>query len=143
MKVKSASEPAQSCPISSDPMDCSPPCSSVHGIFQARVLELGVIAFSIKQNRVYQIGRDILLPNDKLSYQVRKGTYYKVSKQNLSLKIYQIRKGTYYKISKHNLSLKIVSHTLSSTKEARIYNGLKTISLTSTAGKTGQPLVKE
>ena len=33
--------------------------------------------------------------------------------------------------------------TLSSTKEARIYNGLKTISLTSGAGKTGQPLVKE
>ena len=48
MKVKSESEPAQSCPISSDPMDCSPPCSSVHGIFQARVLELGVIAFSRK-----------------------------------------------------------------------------------------------
>ena len=34
-------------------------------------------------------------------------------------------------------------HTLSLTKEARIYNGLKTISLTSGAGKTGQPLVKE
>ena len=39
MKVKSESEVAQSCPTLSDPMDCSPPGSSVHGIFQARVLE--------------------------------------------------------------------------------------------------------
>ena len=39
MKVKSESEAAQSCPILHDPMDCSPPGSSVHGIFQARVLE--------------------------------------------------------------------------------------------------------
>ena len=46
MKVKSESEVAQSCPTLSDPMDCSPPGSSVHGIFQARVLECGAIAFS-------------------------------------------------------------------------------------------------
>ena len=46
MKVKSESEVAQSCPTLSDPMDCSPPGSSVHGIFQARVLEGGAIAFS-------------------------------------------------------------------------------------------------
>ena len=39
MKVKSESEVTQSCPTPSDPMDCSPPGSSVHGIFQARVLE--------------------------------------------------------------------------------------------------------
>ena len=39
MKVKGESEVAQSCPTLSDPMDCSPPGSSVHGIFQARVLE--------------------------------------------------------------------------------------------------------
>ena len=39
MKMKSESEVAQSCPTLSDPMDCSPPGSSVHGIFQARVLE--------------------------------------------------------------------------------------------------------
>ena len=39
VKVKSESEVAQSCPTRSDPMDCSPPGSSVHGIFQARVLE--------------------------------------------------------------------------------------------------------
>ena len=46
MKVKSESEVAQSCPTLSDPMDCSLPGSSVHGIFQARVLEWGAIAFS-------------------------------------------------------------------------------------------------
>ena len=45
MKVKSESEVIQSCPTLSDPMDCSPPGSSVHGIFQARVLEWGAIAF--------------------------------------------------------------------------------------------------
>ena len=39
MKVKSESEVAQSCLTPSDPMDCSPPGPSVHGIFQARVLE--------------------------------------------------------------------------------------------------------
>ena len=47
MKVKSESEVAQSCPTLSDPMDCSLPGSSVHGIFQARVLEWGAIAYCI------------------------------------------------------------------------------------------------
>ena len=46
MKVKSESEVAQSCPTLIDPMDCSLPGSSVHGIFQARVLEWGAITFS-------------------------------------------------------------------------------------------------
>ena len=46
MKVKSESEVAQSCPTLRDPMDCSLPGSSVCGIFQARVLEWGAIAFS-------------------------------------------------------------------------------------------------
>ena len=46
MKGKSESEVAQSCPTLSDLMDFSLPGSSVHGIFQARVLEWGVIAFS-------------------------------------------------------------------------------------------------
>ena len=46
MKVKSESEVAQSCPTLSDPMDYSFPGSSIHGIFQARVLEWGAIAFS-------------------------------------------------------------------------------------------------
>ena len=46
MKVKSESEVAQLCPTLSDPMDCSLPGSSVHRIFQARVVEWGAIAFS-------------------------------------------------------------------------------------------------
>ena len=46
MEVKSESEVAQSCPTLSDPMACSLPGSSIHGIFQARVLEWGAIAFS-------------------------------------------------------------------------------------------------
>ena len=46
MKVKSESEVAQLCPTLIDPMDCSLPGSSVHGIFQARILEWVAIAFS-------------------------------------------------------------------------------------------------
>ena len=46
MKVKSESEVAQSCLTLSYPMDCNPPGSSVHGVFQARVLEWVAIAFS-------------------------------------------------------------------------------------------------
>ena len=51
MKVKSERGVAQSCLTLRDPMDCSLPCSSIHGIFQARVLEWGAIAFSI-QSRI-------------------------------------------------------------------------------------------
>ena len=47
MKVESESEVAQSCPTLSNPMDCSLPGSSIHGIFQAAVLEWGAIAFSL------------------------------------------------------------------------------------------------
>ena len=46
MKVKSENEVAQLCPTLSDHMDCSLPGSSIHGIFQAGVLEWGAIAFS-------------------------------------------------------------------------------------------------
>ena len=49
MKVKNGSEVTQLCPTLSDPMDCSLPGSSVHGIFQARVLEWGAIAFSAEE----------------------------------------------------------------------------------------------
>ena len=59
MKVKSESEVTQSCLTFSDPMDCSLPGSSVHKIFQAKVLEWGAIAFSaieyysaIKKNEI-------------------------------------------------------------------------------------------
>ena len=51
MKVKSESEVAQSCLTLSDPMDCSLPGSSIHGIFQARVLEWGAIALSGERER--------------------------------------------------------------------------------------------
>ena len=47
MKVKSKSEVIEMCSTLSDPMDCSPPGSSIHGIFQAKVLEWGAIAFPL------------------------------------------------------------------------------------------------
>jgi len=64
MKVKSQSEVAQSCLTLSNPTDCSLPGSSVHGIFQARVLEWGAIAFSkdgqrhIKPSKIKKQTRD-------------------------------------------------------------------------------------
>ena len=53
-----AAKSLQACPTLSDPMDCSPPGSSIHGIFQARVLVWGAIAFSISQ---------LLLPSESLT----------------------------------------------------------------------------
>ena len=50
MKVKNESEVALSCPTFCYPMDCSPPGSSVHGIFQARILEWVAIMFDIFKN---------------------------------------------------------------------------------------------
>ena len=58
MKVKSESEVAQSCSTLSDPMDCSLPVSSIHGIFQARILEWGAIAFSKKEIKSTQIRKE-------------------------------------------------------------------------------------
>ena len=52
MHVKSESKVAQSCPTLCDPMDCSPPGSSVHGIFQARILEGVDISFSSRSSRL-------------------------------------------------------------------------------------------
>ena len=54
MKVKSESEVAQLCRTLRDPMDCSLPGSSIHGIFQARVLEWGAIAFSDVKSKLEQ-----------------------------------------------------------------------------------------
>ena len=51
MKVKSESEVTQLCLTLQDPMDCSLPGSSIHGIFHARVLEWGAIAFSVQKTR--------------------------------------------------------------------------------------------
>ena len=57
LKVKSESEVAQSCPTLSNPRDCSLPSSSVHGIFQARVLEWGAIAFSEEEDNKNNLRR--------------------------------------------------------------------------------------
>ena len=62
MKVKRESEVAQSCLTLSDPMDCSQPGSSLHGIFQARVLEWGATAFSDDKPRQVLKRKDITLP---------------------------------------------------------------------------------
>ena len=71
MKAKRESEVAQSCLTLSDPMDCSLPASSVHGIFQARVLEWVAIAFSANALRTYYksivINNVLVEPNKKLS----------------------------------------------------------------------------
>ena len=64
MKVKSESEVAQSCPTLSDPMDCSIPASSVHGIFQARVLEWGAIVI-MKYHFPCALVLDCKLPEDR------------------------------------------------------------------------------
>ena len=61
IKVKSESEVAQSCLTLRDPMECSLPGSSVHGIFQARVLEWGAIAFSHLNVRVKKLKRFFFL----------------------------------------------------------------------------------
>ena len=69
MKVKSESEVTQSCLILHDPMDCSPPGSSVHGILQARVLEWGAIAFSIF-NRDLKFSRQVIHFDKYITYQI-------------------------------------------------------------------------
>ena len=72
MKVKSESEVAQLCLTLSDPMDCSLPGSSVNGIFQAKVLEWGAIAFSVLGAKLsYLESRDnssIYLPRSFLGF---------------------------------------------------------------------------
>ena len=62
MKVKSEREVTQSCLTLRDPMDCSLPGSSVHGIFQARVLEWGAVAFSMTNLDSMVKSRDVTLP---------------------------------------------------------------------------------
>ena len=100
------SEVAQSCPTLCDPMDCSLPGSSVHGIFQAIVLTWIAISFS------------------RGSSQCRDRTWVS-------------------RIVDRRFPVWATREALSLTKEARVYNGEKTISLKSGVGKTCQPLVKE
>ena len=68
MKVKSESEVAQSCLTLCNPMDCSLPGSSVHGIFQARVLEWVAIAFSTYYTRCWLINTLKIKPSNNLIY---------------------------------------------------------------------------
>ena len=68
MKMKNESEDAQSCPTPSDPMDCSLPGSSVHGIFQARVVVWPAIAF----------------PDDKPRQHIKKQRHYFDNKSSSS-----------------------------------------------------------
>ena len=65
MKVKNEREVAQSCLTLSDLMDCSPPGSSVHGIFQARVLEWVAIAFSIISQQESRLLGEISVTSEK------------------------------------------------------------------------------
>ena len=67
MKVKSESEVTQSCPTLCDPIDGSLPGSSVHGIFQARVLEWGAIAFCVALTRWTFVGKVMSLLLNMLS----------------------------------------------------------------------------
>ena len=61
-KVKSEGEVTQSCPTLCDPMDCSPPGSSVHGTLQARVLEWVAFAFSIFYTRFSKMSQIAFIP---------------------------------------------------------------------------------
>ena len=83
MKVKSESESAQSCPSLSDPMDCGPPGSSVHGIFQARVLEWGAIAFSVSLACSCNKSLTIKIPSLRLCLCSRMWRYKAVSKNEI------------------------------------------------------------
>ena len=89
MKVKSESEVAQSYPTLSDPMDCSLPGSSVHGIFQARVLEWGAIALSsFPSGSVY----------------ITFGTFYQTFKKHIWPIYTEIYSPTYFKIASVTLT---------------------------------------
>ena len=70
MKVKSESEVAQSCPTLSDPIDCSLPGSSAHGIFHVRVLEWGAIAFSPYLCTNPQLFQNVTVFGDKIFKEV-------------------------------------------------------------------------
>ena len=81
MKVKSESEVVQSCPTLSDPMDCSLPGSSVHGIFQARVLEWDAIAFSKRHFSIFKM-RSIIYKHElmlELCIRLNKNVFSEVS----------------------------------------------------------------
>ena len=92
MKVKSESEVAQSCPTLSDPIDYSPPGSSIHGILQARVLEWGAIAFS----EGYQSGLLLPTPGDLPDPEINLGLFHVLHWQVDSLPLHHLGKPCTY-----------------------------------------------
>ena len=96
MKVKSEREIAQSCPTLRDPMDCSLPGSSVHGIFQARVLEWVAIAFS-----------DFLSQVSPISHQLAATRLNEfVNEKSLGRVLYDISRGLAAPISFYKIKVK-------------------------------------
>ena len=103
MKVKSESEVAQSCPTLTDPMDCSLPGSSVHGIFQARVLEWGAIAFfdyakasdCVGQNKLWKIFKEMGIRDHLTSFlrNLYAGQKATVRTGHGTTNLFQIQKG--------------------------------------------------
>ena len=75
IKVKSESEVARSCPTPSDPMDCSPPGPSVHGIFQARVLEDANL--EVNMRNTFDVMHSFYCLSFFLKYVFASGTKYK------------------------------------------------------------------
>ena len=86
MKVKSESEVAQSCPALSDPMDCSVTGSSVHGIFQAKLLEWCAIAFSgLIEQYLLTLWLKIPLIHELFSYFLDR--HFFINSQSISLSL--------------------------------------------------------
>ena len=85
MKVKSESEVAQSCLTLSNPMDWSLPGSSIHGIFQARVLEWGAIAFSITCWQTVPNCSPWGCTNEQSHLQSKRGLFSFSSRRNLTI----------------------------------------------------------
>ena len=92
MKVKSESEVTQSCPTLLDPMDCSPPGSSIHGILQARVLEWGAIAFSRHKPipALFHIYRTSTLPQARYLINLSSQTLIKCTKLTEDSTLYRV-----------------------------------------------------
>ena len=85
MKVKSESEVGQSCLILRNPMNCSLPGSSIHGSFQAIVLEWGAIAFSIMYSKIVQLSKYIECNGEPWFSLLEKGAVNWKRKKNTSM----------------------------------------------------------
>ena len=122
MKVESESEVAQSCPTLSDPMDCSLPGSSVHGIFQARVLEWGPIAFSWRRiDTCIYTAESLCLPPETITTLLINYTLI----QNKNEKKNTFEETAYY--AHFNLRISIDRAHNSSTQLQRLYTILPSL----------------